>query len=334
VRIIMIAVLLLIAITLIGCGERNSPLVPSAYYHLVSEIQTPGWAQDVAVLNDTAYVADNMGGIAVIDIRNAADPAYIESWLSPRLVQIVKVAPVNRLMITYESGGNDGMKVYSIDQKQQISEGFSSGVRGLAILETTGSFWALATDISDGLVGNKYQDVQGTWLIEDAIIPFLPPFGEYRGMALVGDSLIFACLDERGVICIRIDLQVTSNLSDSIGWADTPGSATDLVYQDGYLYVADFFGGLVVIDAHDPAALTVVAQVIPRGASRCTKVIVDGDIAAVLDDFDGIYAFDISVPTAPADIELIALPEPSGLAFSGGRLLATDEDRGLLIFQP
>jgi len=333
----MLALVLLVATMLIGCGERNSPLIPAAYYHLISEIQTPGWAEDVAVLNDTAYVADNMGGIAVFDIRNVADPVYIESWSSPRLVQIIKAAPVNRLMITYESGGNDGMKIYSIDQKQQVSEGFSSGVRGLAVLEdpnNAGSFWVLATDISDGLVGNKYQDVGGSWQIEDAIIPFLPPFGEYRGMTLVGDSLVFACLDERGVVCIRIDLQVTSNLPDSIGWADTPGAARDVAYQDGYLYVADYFGGLVVMDAHNPRALALVAQVIPRGASRCTKVMVDGDIAGVLDDFDGIYVFDISVPAAPVDIDLIALPEPSGLAFSGGRLLATDEDRGLLIFQP
>ena len=105
------------------------------------------------------------------------------------------------------------------------------------------------------------------------------------------------------------------------------------MYQDGYLYVADYFGGLVVIDASDPANMTQVAQVIPRGADRCVKVIVDGTHAAMLDQYDGIFVFDISNPTSPAILEQIELPEPQDMIFSGGRLLVTDEARGLMIFQ-
>jgi hypothetical protein len=321
-------------ILMVGCGERNSPLTPASSYRLLGEIQTPGWAQDVAVLDDTAYVADNLGGITVIDIHDALNPSFIESWSSTRLVKRIKVAPVNRLLLTYESGSNYGMKIYSIDQKTIVSEGFSSGGRDLAVLEQPGSFWAFATDVSDGLVGNKYVYTQGYWLVEDAIVPFLPPLGEYRGMELVGDSLVYACLDERGVIAVRVDLELTANAPDSIGWEDTPGAARDIVYQDGYLYIADYFNGLIVMDASDPANLRIVAQVSPRGVSRCTKVAVEGETAAVLDDFDGIYLFNISVPSAPVYTDLITLPEPSGLLFYNGLLLTTDEALGLSIYQP
>ena len=62
-----------------GCGERNSPIINGGYFQLVSEIQTPGFARDVYVANDTAYVADNLSGIAVIDIRDASDPIYVKS---------------------------------------------------------------------------------------------------------------------------------------------------------------------------------------------------------------------------------------------------------------
>ena len=325
---------ILIAAIFVGCGERNSPIAPSPSFRLLGEIQTPGWAQDVAVLNDTAYVADNLGGITVIDIHDVSNPEYVESWPSSRLVKRIKVAPVNRLLFTYESGSNYGMKIYSIDQKMMVSEGFSSGGRDLAILEEPGSFWAFATDVSDGLVGNKYMYTQGYWLVEDAIVPFLPPLGEYRGMDIVGDSLIYTCLDERGVIAVGVDLELTANAPDSIGWADTPGAARDVVYQDGYLYIADYFNGLIVMDASEPSNLQVVAQATPRGVSRCTKVAIEGETAAVLDDFDGIYLFNISVPSAPIYMDLINLPEPSGLSFYNGLLLTTDEALGLSIYQP
>jgi hypothetical protein len=331
----VLLVILLIVFLIIGCGERNSPIAPSPSFRLLGEIQTPGWAEDVAAFNDTVYVADNLGGIAVIDIHDISNPTYVESWPSPRLVKMIKLAPINRLLLTYESSGSAGMKIYSIDQKAMVSEGGSSGARDIALLEfpeAPGSFWAFATDISDGLLGNKYVYSQAYWLVEDAISPFLPPLGEYRGMELVGDSLIFACLDERGVIAVGVDLNLSS--TDSIGWADTPGAARDVVYQDGYLYIADYFNGLIVMDASDPTNLQVVDQVTPRGASRCTKVAVDGETVAVLDDFDGIYLFNISVPYAPVYMDLINLPEPSGLSFYNGLLLTTDEALGLSIYQP
>jgi hypothetical protein len=333
----VVLVIILISVLAIGCGERNSPIAPSPSYRMLGAIQTPGWAQDVAAFDDTAYVADNMGGIAVIDIRDVSNPTYVESWPSSRLVKQIKVAPVNRLLLTYESTGNAGIKIYSIDQKAMVSEGGSSGARDIAVLETPGapgSFWAFATDLNDGFLGNKYVDTEGYWIVLDAIRQLQPPFGEYRGMELVGDSLVFACLDERGVIAVNMDLELTSNEPDTIDWVETPGSARDVVYQDGYLYIADYFDGLIVMDATDPADMSIVAQVTPKGASRCTKVAVDGETAAVMDDFDGIYLFNISVPYAPVYLDLISLPEPSGLSFYNGLLFATDEALGLSIYQP
>jgi hypothetical protein len=320
-------------VVMVGCGERNSPFQPDQYYHLMSEIQTPGWAQDVAVLNDTAYVADNWGGITVIDIRDAQNPQYLESWMSPRLVKKIAVLPINRLLVTYETEANDGMKIYGIDQKQQVGEGFDAGLRDLDLLESSGSLWVFETDVTEGFRGNYYQNEGGQWLIFDAINPLLTPLGEYRGMDLIGDSLVFACLDERGVIAIALDLDNTTNPPDSIGWVETPGAAHDVIYQDGYLFVADYFGGLVVIDAADPTNMTMVAQVVPHGADRCETVIVDGVYAVLMDRYDGLFVFDVSNPLSPFILEQIELPEPRGMAFSGGRLLVTDESRGLMIFQ-
>ena len=147
------------------------------------------------------------------------------------------------------------------------------------------------------------------------------------------DTLVFICQDELGIIAIAPDLINPTNEVDTLGWVDTPGAAYDVAYQDGYLYVADYFGGLVVIDASDPTQMTQVAQVVPRGADRCVKVNVDGAYVAMMDQYDGIYVFDVSNPLSPILLEQIELPEPQEMIFSGGRLLVADEARGLMIFQ-
>ncbi len=300
-------------IVMVGCGERNSPFQPEQYYHLISEIQTPGWAQDVAVLNDTAYVADNMGGIAVVDIRDAANPIYLESWLGQFNVKLIRVAPINRLLMTYEKTSLGGVRIYSIDSHQRVGERYDVGVRDIGLLEQVDNFWIFVTEGNEGLRGDYFQNYGGIWLVDDAIIPALPPIGEFRGMDMTEDTLFFICLDERGIIALAPDLMQTTNLTDSIGWIETPGAAYDVVYQDGYLFVADYFGGLVVIDAADPTNMTLGAQVGPRGADRCEKVIVDGADAVLMDRYDGLFVFDVSNPTSPVILEQIALPEPRGM---------------------
>ena len=325
---------LLTIVILVGCGERNTPLQPETYYRLISQVQTPGLSQDVCVINDTAYVADNAGGITVIDILDASDPVYVESWSSTQLVKRIKAAPQNRLVIAYETGGADGVKLYSIDSKQIVAESFDAGLRGLDVMEYVDSLWILETDITEGLRGDFYINTGSYWSRTTGLPWTQAPLGEYRGMAVAQDTIAFTCLDERGVMAWSLDLVQTTNPPDSIGWVETPGVAYDVAYQDGYLYIADYFAGLAVVDASDLTSLSLVAQVVPQGANRCVRVAVDGTTAAVLDSYDGIYVFNISIPEAPIVIERIDLPEPEGLAFSGGRLLAVDAAEGLMIFQP
>ena len=319
---------------LIGCGERKSPLQPGGYYRLVGEIQTPGWAKDVCALNDTAYVADNEGGIAVIDIRNVTNPVYIESWATLAPVKIIKVAPLNRLILTYEdeagSATLDKLRMYSVDFNVQVAEAFDTGLTGFKYVEGTETIWIYETDSNDGFAGDFYQKYDSTtWFREDAINSAPPPMGICKELDLNGPTNGFVALDERGVLAFEI-------VADTLVWLggiDTPGAAYDLVYQDGYLYVADYFNGLAIINATNPDSLVLVSQIRPSGSSRCEKVIVQGTVAALLDTYDGIYVIDVSVPSSPSIIDFIALPEPTGLAFDGDRLLVTDEDQGLLIFQ-
>jgi hypothetical protein len=328
-----------IVMLFVGCGERNSPIQPEPYYRLITEIQTPGWAKDVTVLDNIAYVADNQSGIALFNIQDALNPEYIETWQTMFPVKQIKAAPLNGLIIVFEDeqgvATNDAMRIYSPETGAIVGEMFDSGLWEFHFVEAVDTIWIVESDEGEGFRGNFVRRYGDVWLADEEIPAVPAPIGRMKGMdfeAGLDDTLAFLCLDERGIMSISVDLMALT--TDSLGWVETPGSAYDVDYSDGYLYVADYFGGLVVIDATDPGQMVQVAQVVPEGASRCEKVIAEGYMAVVMDSYDGMYVFDVSVPASPVLLDIIELPEPTGMKFYNGWLLITDEARGLLIFQP
>ena len=206
----------LLMVLLVGCGERNSPLVPAGYFQLVGEIQTPAWSKDVCALNDTAYVANNEGGIAIIDIHDFANPTYVESWATIAPVKMIKVAPLNRLLITYEdkagSSTNDKVRVYSIDLKRQVTEDFDTGCTGIEFVEGDSTIWIYETDSQDGFQGNFYRKYGPDLWLQSSITPVQAPVGLCKGMVLGNSTNAFIALDERGVW----SLDLTTNPPDSL----------------------------------------------------------------------------------------------------------------------
>jgi hypothetical protein len=72
--------------------------------------------------------------------------------------------------------------------------------------------------------------------------------------------------------------------------------------------------------------------VMPRGSSRLENIAADGHYVFVLDANDGIYVMDVSNPLAPAEVQLVSLPEPSAVVAKGGYVYVTDRYNGLLIY--
>lgn len=79
-----------------------------------------------------------------------------------------------------------------------------------------------------------------------------------------------------------------------------PGLVEDIQLRDGLAYVAAGVGGLVIVDARDPASLRVLGRAPLEGVAA--KVVLDGPRAFVAAGARGLRIVDIADPAAPREI--------------------------------
>lgn len=82
--------------------------------------------------------------------------------------------------------------------------------------------------------------------------------------------------------------------------APLPGLVEDIQLRDGLAYVAAGVGGLVVLDARDPAGLRVLGRAPLEGVAA--KVVLDGPRAFVAAGARGLRIVDVADPAAPREI--------------------------------
>jgi len=61
-------------------------------------------------------------------------------------------------------------------------------------------------------------------------------------------------------------------------------------------------------------------------------VAIDGNWAILLDEFHGLSVIDMSNPRHPVFVQLLRLGAPTSICVDNGRLYATDESSGLVIY--
>ncbi|NLF43713.1 MAG: hypothetical protein GX587_13545, partial [Bacteroidales bacterium] len=62
-----------------GCGKPNDPegIGNSGGYETVAKLSTPGFAQDVVIDGDYAYLAQGEGGLLIVNIQNPNNPTIV-----------------------------------------------------------------------------------------------------------------------------------------------------------------------------------------------------------------------------------------------------------------
>jgi len=136
---------------------------------------------------------------------------------------------------------------------------------------------------------------------------------------------------------VAFDRTGHSAFSDEITIAVAPTSAVsaislsafpqEMVMQGTYAYVAANEGGLLIVDASNPAAMSVVGSLPLPG--RAVGVRVSGHFAFIASDTGGLCVIDVSDSHAPVLVASLPLPaSPTGLALATGVHL--DGDRAFV----
>ncbi|MEZ4640319.1 MAG: hypothetical protein R2873_04400 [Caldilineaceae bacterium] len=111
---------------------------------------------------------------------------------------------------------------------------------------------------------------------------------------------------------------------------DTPGSSWRVAVDGDTVLVADWEGGVRVIDIARPEDPIEVAAVTEVGISRDVSLI--GDLAVVAQDAHGLLLLDLSQPSTPEIMAHFDTPDAAyGVDGTNGRVYVADRLGGLFV---
>ncbi|KND49831.1 MAG: hypothetical protein AB203_01940 [Parcubacteria bacterium C7867-008] len=284
---------------------------------LMGTYDTPGQSFGVQVSGKYAYVADDSGGLQIIDISNPASPTLAGTYSSGAFIADVYVSG-KYAYITDDTGA---LKVIDISNPTSPT--------------LVGSY--IGVDIPSGVyVSGKYAYVgynSAGLLVIDISNPASPTLaGTFNTTGFATDVYVsgkyaYVADDTAGLQIIDISNPVAPSLA---GTYNTTGFAAAVYVSGKYAYVADASSGLQIVDISNPVAPSLAGTYNTTGAAG--GVYVSGKYAYVADGADGVQVVDISNAASPV---LIGTFDTSGstadVYVSGKYAYVADASSGLQI---
>ncbi|MCP4345484.1 MAG: hypothetical protein GY795_08150 [Desulfobacterales bacterium] len=312
-------------VTLKGKGFDEHTQV-SIYTDVGNKIKIIGsWSEDlnfpldVAVIGDTAYVADATEGLKIIDVSNPASPVKIGAVDMPDWAYGVAVIGDT----AYVAGGKEGLQVIDVgDPTNPVIIGSAdtpSSAHNVSIIGDTAY-------VADGDGGLQVIDVSRP--ANPVIIGIEDTPGYARNLAVIGDTAYVA--DQDGLQVIDVSRPESPVI---IGAAVTSCSVNSVaVIRDmAYVTCGDHVGGwsgLQLMDMSKPASPVIIGTEDTPGEARDVAVI--GDTAYVADGSGGLQVIDVSNPTDPVKIgSMNTSDSANGFVVVGNIAYVADERGGL-----
>lgn len=331
---------------------------------------TPGFAGSVAVSGIYAYVADGWGsGLLVIDVSDPSDPAEISVYPYGGYTKDVVLAGDFAYLLkgTYDYFAlevvdiSDPLNLRKVDSWGMYYVYFSNvAVAGDHAYVTGGDVTVI--DVSDpenitdvggyspqiyiGLVevvGEKAYLLVGEDIVKIGIVLHpgvcdvsdpANPGGVYSnaieydynkgGVAVEGDYAYWVVGD--------LDIfDISGQLPINVGSYYTSGFAVDVAVAGSYAFLADWDGGLRIVDVSDPTNPSEVGHIDTPGAAM--GVTVKGSYAYVADGgIGGLRVIDVSDPTNPHQTGFTNTPGAAlDLVIAGDYVYVADGDSGLRV---
>ena len=336
-------VLIIIAITIFGCAQKSSEWTEKHVLQLVASIPTVGNPLDLVTDDTRIYVAEDQGGISVIDLSD-----YSKTWLPSvstgdsttlALRRIRRISHINSLDLLFlsETYGSDNIVVIDTSNPDSlvlsdVITGGTSDIRDMHFFEplVPGSNYVFeGIFITGQIIKYGYSSV---------IIPGLPPIFSPTTLdaaatsypinplgAVMNQQYIYVAADQMGlVIYNRATAAPISGLS-------LPGFAQKIKVVGNYAYLACRHEGLQIVDVSNPAAPFRVGGFDTSGYA--TNVDVWNNYAVVSSGGGGIYLFDITNPANPVlKDNITSCGYTNNVKFHDGKVLVASRDLGLLVY--
>lgn len=286
--------------------------------HLVGSHNCPGWANDVYVVGDYAYVACGGSGLQVYDVSDRANPSWAGGYGAVNSARDVYVSG----SYAYIADNENGLLILDISDAGNITLTGShdtpyraNGVMAQGDYAYIAEFeWALMIyDISTPSSPSYVDEVTFAERARDVWVD-----GDY---AYVADNVG--------------GLQIVNIQNPEAPWAVGNLPLTNEswgVFAEGdYAYVADREGGLKIVDVSNPGSPTLVGTY--DTPDRAMGVYKFGDYAYVADMNTGLFIIDVSVPASPSFVDSYDTPREATGVFVDSEYIYVADNNALLIFQ-
>ncbi len=299
---------------------RAVELNHSANVNLFGHYDTPGWANDVAIVGNYAYVADGNAGITIIDISDSTLPDYVNQVSLPG--NAYAIASTNQYL--YVGDKEDTLRILSLSNPTNPAQvgklAFSDDVLGLFVQGNT----VYVAGRSQGLVIVNVQDPSN---------PLLLGSFNTSGFAydvVVSNNLAYVADATKGVRVINV-----SNPSNPIetGYYDTNGITYGVTKSGNYVYATDGTAGIKVFDGSNPDTLILLGSLDTPGTA--TGIEYFNDHLFVADGtMGGVRVININNPSTPVEAGyILSLSTTNSCFHRNGFVYLPDGNTGLLIIK-
>jgi hypothetical protein len=253
----------------------------------LSVLPIPGYANNVDISGNYAYVAAGSAGLHVVNVSDRFAPVIVATWNTPGNANDVKVSG----SLAYVADGTAGLQIINV--ANPASPTFVGTVDTPFIasrLAVSGNYVYIA-------------DVQSVQIVDvtnpsnPLIVASIGAPGSEKGVDVSGNRAIVA--NGSGGILV-LDIGTPSN-PVILGGLETPGDARGVTMNDNIGYVADYTGSLRIIDISNPAAPNLIGATTQSLGGIFTDVAYSGDFVFGADVFsnNGVSIIFVRNPSNP-----------------------------------
>jgi hypothetical protein len=248
-------------------------------------LQLPGFANNVDVAGNYAYIASGSAGLVVVDVTNRRTPSIVATLDTPGNANDVRVANG----IAYVADGAAGLQIIDVSNP--------TAPRLIGTLDTADA-WDVSVSggnayVADGTAGLKIIDVRNG--AAPVLIGTLDTNGTAKGVDVAGNYAIVA--DGTSTLVIDVTVPTVPTLAGVAGTT----RARDVVAEGTLAYVADYDVTLRIIDFTNPASPQIVGTAnrslagIPTDVAKARELIFLSDQLFV----NGVSITDVRSPASP-----------------------------------
>lgn len=264
----------------------------------LSFLAIPGFANNVDVNGDFAYVAAGDAGLVVVDVADRTAPAIVATLDTPGNADDVKVVG----NFAYVADGPSGLQVVDVTDPSAPVLAGSVDTPGDALDVAVTGTRALVADGPDGIQVIDVAVAASPVLLGSIPLPAGVTSVFIRGVDREGSRAVFAGTMDGAVSINGIGVVDFTNEANPVivGAVDT-GSARDVALRGRYAFVADLSSSLTTVDLANPASPQVLASTPSDSGGLLNDVALAGSFAFGADVLfvNGVPIVNVDDPANP-----------------------------------